>query len=251
MDSYFIFKKIIGEVMSPLSIGMLLATIGLLSLYFSRYKQAKVLLSIAMVWMLLVSYGPVSDALMKPLESQYEALHITPLDVNYVLVLGNAHFSSDKVPVNAQLNPVALMRLSEGLRHLNNMSEGTLVVSGYAGFVDSHSHAFIQKSVACSLGVSEADIVMFEDAVDTMAEAKAMKDLVGDAPFILVTSASHMPRAMMIFEKAGLHPYAAPTDFHYFGQSNYLSYPSVHSLQGTEIAFHEYYGLIWRWMKSW
>jgi uncharacterized SAM-binding protein YcdF (DUF218 family) len=38
-----------------------------------------------------------------------------------------------------------------------------------------------------------------------------VKQAIGDAPFLLVTSASHLPRAMIFFQR-GLHPLPAPAN---------------------------------------
>lgn len=39
-----------------------------------------------------------------------------------------------------------------------------------------------------------------------------MKEAIGDAPFLLVTSASHLPRTMIFFRRAGLAPLPAPAN---------------------------------------
>lgn len=38
---------------------------------------------------------------------------------------------------------------------------------------------------------------------DTEEEAAAVKQAIGDAPFLLVTSTSHLPRAMIFFSRKG------------------------------------------------
>ena len=40
-----------------------------------------------------------------------------------------------------------------------------------------------------------------------------VKEIVGKDKFILVTSASHMLRAMALFRKQGMEPIPAPTDY--------------------------------------
>jgi len=249
MDTLFLLKKIVGELMNPLSIGLIIASFGLVSLYTNRIKGAKYLLSFSLLWIAFFSYGPVSDLLLKPLEEKYPALLDTPTTVEYVLVLGNGHKTDACLPITTELDPTAVIRLNEGIRHYNHLGSAKLVVSGYAGLFDVNCHAQMQKRLAIALGVDADDIITFDSPKDTLQEAEEMKRLVGTAPFILVTTASHMPRAYKIFTKMGLHPVAAPTDYHVRGDSEWLHMPRGDALRGSDIAFHEYYGLIWEWLK--
>lgn len=248
-DTLFILKKVVGELSGPLSIAFFIGLIGLVALYRGRLKTAKTLLPLTFIWVMLLSFEPVGDLLLKPLEQTYPALIKTPADIDYVLVLGSGHKSDIKLPINAQLSSTALARLSEGIRHYNNLSGAKLVVSGYSGPHDIHTHASMQQSTAVALGVDSKEIVMLEKPKDTVEEAAAMKEVVGSKPFILVTSASHMPRAFAIFSAEGLNPIAAPTDYHVQGESEWLHMPRGEGLCRSDIAFHEYLGLVWEWVK--
>lgn len=250
VDTLFLLKKAAGELMGPLSIGLIVALFGLTALYLERLRIAKPLLTLAFVWIALVSYEPVSDMLVRPLEQTYPSLIETPVAVDYILVLGNGHTSDAKLPVSAQVSSAALARLNEGIRHYYRLPGSKLIVSGYNGLHDPNTHAALQKKVAVSLGVDAEDILMFEKTKDTFEEAEAMKRVVGDRPFILVTSATHMPRAYQIFTSLGLNPIAAPTDHAAVGASEWLHTPNGNSLHKSDKAFHEYYGLIWEWVKT-
>jgi uncharacterized SAM-binding protein YcdF (DUF218 family) len=249
VDTLFIVKKIAGELLGPLSISLFVAATGFVMLYTGRLKAAKILLPLAFVWIALLSYAPVSDRLVEPLERKYPALIETPVNVDYILVLGSSHDSDKALPVTSQISTTALTRLSEGIRHYNRLADVKLVVSGYGG-TDPHTHASIQKRAACAIGVESDDIIMFESPKDTYEEATAMKRLAGNKPFILVTSASHMPRAVKIFKAQGLNPIAAPTDYRVRGESEWLEMPNGKRLRGSDLAFHEYLGLAWEWVKQ-
>ncbi len=250
IDAAFLVKKVASEVLGPLSIGLITASVGLIALYVGRLQIAKPLLTLSFLWIALVSYGPVSDMLVKPLEQKFPALIETPVEVNYILVLGNGHHSDASLPITTQVSSTALIRLSEGIRHYYRLPDAKLVVSGYSGVNDPNSHAVMQKKAAIALGLEADDILMFDEAQDTVEEAEAMKNLVGTEPFILVTSATHMPRAYKIFTSLGLNPIAAPTDYHAVGESEWLHMPRGDSLKGSDKAFHEFYGLTWEWIKS-
>jgi uncharacterized SAM-binding protein YcdF (DUF218 family) len=77
-----------------------------------------------------------------------------------------------------------------------------------------------------------------------------MKQRVGDQPFLLVTSAYHMPRAMMLFRKEGLRPIAAPGDFNDRGEDSIWALGTANQLEKTEKAWHEYIGLAWTYLRG-
>ena len=81
-------------------------------------------------------------------------------------------------------------------------------------------------------------------AKTTFEEAYYMKKRVGNKPFILVTSAYHMPRTIKLFQKAGLNPIAAPTDFNKNKESGFLTMLQSRQVQNIEHAWHEYLGML-------
>jgi uncharacterized SAM-binding protein YcdF (DUF218 family) len=86
-----------------------------------------------------------------------------------------------------------------------------------------------------------------DQSLDTEDEAQFIKPIVGQVPFLLVTSASHMPRAMGLFRHYGMAPIAAPTDYLSAdaGVKSPLSYlPSAGNLHTAERAVYEYLGLL-------
>jgi uncharacterized SAM-binding protein YcdF (DUF218 family) len=83
---------------------------------------------------------------------------------------------------------------------------------------------------------------------DTKDEARLIKNIVGNDRFVLVTSASHMPRSMALFKKLGMQPIPAPTDYwvkERQGISPAMFFPSSNGLRKAERAFYEYLGLAW------
>jgi len=70
---------------------------------------------------------------------------------------------------------------------------------------------------------------------------------------LLVTSASHMPRSMILFKKLGMHPIPAPTEYQVKGRrgtSPKRFYPTADGLMKAERAFYEYIGLVWTKMRG-
>jgi hypothetical protein len=81
---------------------------------------------------------------------------------------------------------------------------------------------------------------------DTRAEALDICHSLGNRPFVLVTSASHMPRAMEWLRRIGCVPVPAPTDQRSIGSASlaYLLLPRASGLQMSDDALHEYIGWI-------
>ena len=77
-----------------------------------------------------------------------------------------------------------------------------------------------------------------------------MKGLVGSEPFILVTSASHMPRSMVLFKSLGLNPIPAPTDFHKAKFRGFFVLPRFDAFDQSQRAMYEYIGMLWVKIRS-
>lgn len=244
----FVFKKIVSAFLLPIPIGMFLLLLAFLFLLFNSYKKAKVFLFLGILWFGLLSFQPVSNALIKPLENAHKSLLQTP-KVEYILVLGSGHKSDENLSITSQVKRTAINRLVEGIRHYKNLENVKLIVSGF-GATDEHSHAFMQEQLAFSLGVKKEDIIRLDTPKDTKEEAMETKKIVGDKPFILVTSASHMLRSVKLFEKEGLNIIPSPTNHVGYEDDSYSAYFSALNLRKCEMAFHEYIGLLYSWLRG-
>ncbi|MEA3552801.1 MAG: hypothetical protein U9R39_00205, partial [Campylobacterota bacterium] len=88
MSIAFTLKKVISGLIMPLSIGLIFALVGLYYLYKNSYKKAKIFLTFSVVWIALISYSPISNQLLTPLETKYTKLENIPKDVKHILLLG-------------------------------------------------------------------------------------------------------------------------------------------------------------------
>ncbi|MGB1227300.1 MAG: ElyC/SanA/YdcF family protein [Poseidonibacter sp.] len=244
----FLLKKLISAFLLPVPIGLFLLLIAFYFLMTNSYKKAKVFLFLGLAWFVLLSFQPISNAIISPLENSHKALLEIP-KVEYVLVLGAGHTTDEKLSITSQLSEVAVVRLNEGIRILKNQENAKLIVSGYKGF-DKNFHSTMSKELAIKLGVKENLILKMSKPKDTREEAIQAKKIMGDKPFILVTSASHMKRSMLLFEKLGLNPIAAPTYHLAHEKKSYSSIFSSENLYKVKVAFHEYLGITWAYIKG-
>jgi uncharacterized SAM-binding protein YcdF (DUF218 family) len=195
----------------PLCLEILL--VGLILLWFTRWQKAgKVVVSIGFFTLALLGYSCTGNILLHPLEYKHPPLLSSSKqdNVKWVVVLGGGHTSDPNLPVTSQLSGNSLVRVVEGVRLHNTLRGSKILLSGGSGF-DPVPNAKMMQNAALALGVSEADLTLETLSKDTKDEARLVREIVRDDQFILVTSASHMPRAMALFEKQGMHPIPAPT----------------------------------------
>jgi len=140
----------------------------------------------------------------------------------------------------------------EGIRIHKKLPGSKLILSGGGGF-DPVPNARIMADVASTLGISSSDMVLEPDSKDTKDEAVLIQKIVENEKFILVTSASHMPRSMALFNKLGMQPIPAPTDHamkRRQGTHPGVFFPSSGKIRNAELVFYEYLGLAWAKLRG-
>lgn len=258
----FWLKKTLTIPFLPLSFVLLVGIAGLVLLFWTRrQKLGRWLITVALLALAVFSNKGVARFLIAPLESQYTAVPEARIASDlppaihacrFVVVLGGGHGDSPQLSRVNQLSSSALGRLTEGVRLAYLLPEAKLVVSGYNG-PREFSHAQILAEAAQSLGIAPARIVRFDQTRDTDDEAQAILREIGPQPFLLVTSAWHMPRAMALCKKAGLNPIAAPADFmeRENREENWTFVAwDISALERSTKAIHERLGFFWAKLRN-
>jgi uncharacterized SAM-binding protein YcdF (DUF218 family) len=246
MPRVHFIKQLIGSAASPLVLATLLALVSLGCRAARRVRIARVAAIAAAVTGYLGCLIPVGAALLRPLERVYPPLREdVPVPASgYVVVLGSGYAPEAGLPVTAALDDDGLARIVEGVRLARLLPGARLVVSG--GGIDGHVPARGYARMAEELGVSASSMTVLDRALDTRGEARDVAALLGSEPFLLVTSASHMPRAMRLMQRAGAHPIPAPTEqrgLRHHGGGLRMLLPTSEGLGMSERALHEYLGL--------
>ena len=246
----FLFKKLLTNSLMPLSLTVLLLVIGLLLLWFSRRQLlGKTLVTMGVMLLLVLGYGWGFSPALKALERKYppvvDASNLAGL--KWVVVLGGGTSSDAALPLATRLTEASLARLVEGVRLYRQMPGAKLLVSGSSVF-GYGSDADAMQALAIGLGVNPADIVLDMESPDTETQAKLIRTMVGNERVVLVTSASHMPRSVGLFERAGVGVLLAPT--HYLVQDNTGFsptdvFPSHKGFLEAQRVVHEELGMLW------
>jgi uncharacterized SAM-binding protein YcdF (DUF218 family) len=238
-------KYLVGQIATPLVLAACISVSATVCYSLRRRRAARWLLVFAATVVYVGAMPLAGNLLLKPLEVEYAPLR--PGEprppIGYVVVLGSGYSPRDGIPVTAALDHDGLVRVVEGIRLLRGLGSAKLVVSGGAPPGQGRP-ALGYAELAQDLGVSASSLVVLDLPGDTTAEANAIARVLGSTPFIVVTSACHMPRAVRLLRRAGLHPIPAPTGQLTGSPGRWADLlPTSRGLQRTELALHEYIGL--------
>jgi len=252
------FQKLLVAIVSPLTVAIVLSFIGIVLLVSKRGRKTVLLVFVVgFLFLVLPGYGIFNGKLKqtenkyKPLTNIQAILESTKGTTRYVVVLGSGHVSDSHLPATSQINGDSLFRLVEGIRVYRNIPGSRLILSGGPGF-DTVPNARIMATVASEIGVPEKDMILETSPKNTEEEAIAVREHVGSAPVILVTSALHMPRAINIFRSHGMDPMPAPTDFIFKSKNRFDPkdlFPSTRNIALSEKMIYEYLGATWHRIK--
>ncbi|MCF6330435.1 MAG: YdcF family protein [Sulfurimonas sp.] len=243
MEFGFLLKKLITFFIEPLGLIIILFVFGLWFLFDGKQKLAKQFLSFSFGFLLLFSYPPFSNYLVKKLENQYSKYDYKT-NVKYIHVLGSGHNTDALQPISSNLASSGTKRVLEGIIIHKKIPNSKIIFTGYEGDTNE-TNAKMNSMLALALGVDEKNMILNGIPNDTRMEAVYMKSIVGHDPFVLVTSATHMPRSMLLFESMGMKPIPAPTDFRKNEIITYFKAPNIGALEDSRMAIHEFLGILW------
>ena len=248
MDIGFFFKKTIAYFFEPFGMVLVLLILGLFFLLFNKYKYSKIFLSLSFSLLCLYSYPPFANLLIENLENKYSKYDYKS-DVKYIHVLGSGHNVDPEQPLSSQIGGASIKRDIEGIIIHSKIQDSILIFTGYGG--STHIPTGVMNAeLALALGIKKENILVNGLPKDTKEEALYTKSIVGEESFVLVTSASHMPRAMMLFESLGMHPIPAPTNYAKGAFNGYFKGLSLGAFHTSQIAMHEYLGMLWAKLRG-
>lgn len=223
---------------------LVLALLGALVLlpWRATRRVSAVLAALAGAIYLVFGTGPVAHALLTGLEYRFEAPDPLP-PLEHIVVLAAYAAPDPRVTVISQVNSHALARVAEAARLSREHPGAVLTVTG------GGPGPGLMAEILQALGVSRERIRIDDGSHSTYESAVHLEGELRGAAVGLVTSAGHMPRAMMVFRGRGLEPIPIPTD-HQTYPSIWASsiLPTPGQLRLSDLAVHEYLALVWyRW----
>jgi uncharacterized SAM-binding protein YcdF (DUF218 family) len=266
-DDMDIVKSIFHYAITPSGIISLCFVAGFPLIVMGK-KIGKYLLASGIILYFAFSSSPLSMTLLARLENRYPPLLDTKGvgDVDTIVVLTGGAWKGPYVPGTSQVDETTVSRLREGIRLFHLIPDAKVVISGGPLGIDERDIPVSRMvgDLASAMGIPGDKIMLETNSTTTYESGVKIKKILGDTPFVLVTSASHLPRALAVFQKLGLSPIPAPADFRAIrhGPHSLVStrdllkklisaFPSSRNLAHSERAMHEYTGFIWYWMRRW
>ncbi len=212
----FYARKLAGILLTPsIVLGVSVAVGTLLQFSPRRRRKGRQLLAVSLLALAMISLGLPFDPIGRWLEGRHPAILVPEqarelMGVRWIVVLGGGHRSGEDLPPSSLPNDASIYRIVEGIRLYRALPESRMIFSG-SGATRSASQAGVYERLARALGVDPERIDLEESPRTTFEEAQRVRARVGEEPVVLVTSAIHMPRAVRIFEDAGISVIPSPT----------------------------------------
>ena len=245
---FFVVSKIFWMVLSPVTVLLIAALIGAWQ-STGRFRRTARAVALAAILMLIgAAMTPLGLILVSPLEDRFPQPPPELPPPYGIIVLGGA-ISGPISEARGQATGEEEERVVQAAILAKRYPQAKIVFTGASGtlFDVEATEAREAKKLLVELGVDPARIMLEVKSRNTAENARFTAALVHpepSQPWLIVTSAWHMPRAMGVFRKVGFDAIANPVA--YRTPQQWQPDPS-RDLRVFEIAVHEWIGLAAYW----
>lgn len=248
----YILSKLIWHVLRPSMLPLLLSYGGLGLIWRRRLVWGNRLLIGGLGCYALILLLPVDSLLLLPLEDRYPRPP-EPLHIDGIIELSGAiepRLSADRGIVSLD---GAAERMTETVALALRHPEARVVFTGANSDIiaGGPTEAAWARTFFLQQGVDPARVTTESASRNTYENGLNTWKMIQPRPqecWVLVTSASHMPRAIGVFRRIGWHVVPWPVDYrsgHSF--STWMARPMVGRLMSLDVAVHEWLGLLVYW----
>lgn len=208
---YFIFSKILLVLIFPLTWILILLIVS----FISKSKKWKYRCLVAAVALLVLFTNPF---LFNQFAQSWDIAPYKPDSKKYscAIVLGGFSSSSDKG--EGYFN-FSADRFIQGAKLLSTKKTTYLLITGGSGSLlpDEYSEAPWAKKQFLEFNYPDSAVLIESNSRNTLENGRFSKVLLDSAklkpPYLLVTSAYHMRRSLMIFKNAGMDVIPYPANY--------------------------------------
>ena len=246
----FYLSKILWLIVNPFNI-FIFITLFTMFLYFINFRRLSLIIYlINFIFIALISFLPIGSYLTYIIEKEFHTNTKIPERVDGILILGGAtnpllFKEFDQISLNGSAE-----RLVESVMIIRKFEKAKVIFSGGSGIVNRSDlgHSQVAKLFYKQMGV-DTNKIFFEDKSRNTHEniiySKKIAKPKKNENWLLITSAFHMKRALLIAEKNNWKfiPYAVDfkniKEFKLTPNLNLLS-----NLNSFQSGLHEWLGLV-------
>ena len=247
--TFFFLSKIIWFLLQPLHSLLFLLVAWLSSRGLRWSRLARVLLVLLLAYSGVMFATPLPEFAVQVLENRFPIPEVRGEAIAGIIVLGGA---TDDGAVAAGRDQVVLNgsaeRLTTAIALHRALPDLEMIVSGFSGRLRLRgwNEAEITRRFFEQQGVDLARVRFEARSRNTAENARNTAELLGKAerPYLLITSAAHMPRAVGSFRAGGISVLPYPVD--YRTEPAHLVWPRSfgESLGDAAVALREWLGLV-------
>jgi uncharacterized SAM-binding protein YcdF (DUF218 family) len=249
---FFILSKLLGVLILPSNLVVAIGLVGIVLLLTRFRRLASWLIVTSVVLTALAGFSPLANILMLPLEQRFPPWDPSRGAPDGIVVLGGSIIPEIAATRgdDSGLNEAA-ERITATVELARKYPNARIIFTGGNAslFRDAPTEAAVAFRQFVALGIAPDRITAEEQSRNTIENAVFSRLVAQPKPgerWLLVTSASHMPRAIAVFRAADFPVDAYPVDYRTRGPGDAVRpFSSVAvGLAQTDLAMHEWAGLL-------
>jgi uncharacterized SAM-binding protein YcdF (DUF218 family) len=248
---FFVLSKTLGVLLIPSNLIIASGALGLGLIFSKRRRVGRWLLAFCAAALLICGFSPIGVLLLLPLETRFSPWNPDAGAPAGIIVLGGG---VDPELTAARGTPAinssgARIVVAAELAHRYPKARVVYVGRNSSLRSANFSEPDVADDIFKNLGLGGDRVQLERNSRNTDENVRFVKKVVNPKPgerWLLVTSASHIPRSIGLFRKAGLSVEPYPVDWRTKGWSDTYKFQAdpITGLTLIDAALHEWLGLI-------
>jgi uncharacterized SAM-binding protein YcdF (DUF218 family) len=247
---FFVASKIFAFVTVPSNLLIALVILGTLLLFTPLARAGRRLIVVALALVVIVGVSPLGLALLQVLEQRFPAWNEVGAEPTGFVILGGAIEPDASVARGTPVLDGSAERVTIAADLARRFPSAKFLYSGGNGTLDGGAaEADHALALLASFGVPRERVLLERSSRNTAENAEFSKLLAqpkAGERWVLVTTGTHMPRAIGAFRAVGFEVEAFPVDWRTRGPDAALAFSPVFlaGLSALDAAAREFVGLV-------
>lgn len=245
---FFVLSKSLAFVLTPSNLLLIIGLLGLSLMLFRWWNVGSYLLTFAVLGVALAGWSPLGPALLMTLEDRFPKQD-APSTITGIVMLGGAvdiHITEAR---GSEAWNDQAERITAVAELANKFPNARIILSGGSGHADAISESSIARQALIAMGISETRLELetrSRNTCENASESAISAKPTSTDTWLLITSASHMPRAVACFRAANFLALPFPVDYHTRGREDFsrVQESIAEGLSQVDLAAHEWTGLV-------